>query len=183
MPHASLGVSSGRSRAALALQVHTATCGTLTHMPPELIEVSGWGLVQPHCSLHAGQGPRPWQGMLCHSGGLRACVWAASDRHAIHPPPFWMQNQLLSKATDVYSFGCLCYEMVTSQRAWAGRSPVQVLYARSQGERLRAPDACPPGFKVGWRQGGVGRGPCGAGMPGRGCWARAGFPQCLLAAI
>ena len=61
-----------------------------------------------------------------------------------------LQDQLLTKATDVFSFGVLCYEMAAAQRAWAGRSSVQIMYARSQGERLPLPQACPSlGFKVG----------------------------------
>jgi serine/threonine protein kinase len=86
----------GLSRVAASEQVKTATCGTLSYMPPELV-----------------------------------------------------QDQLLTKAADAYSFGVLCWEMVSAQRAWAGRSSVQIMYARSQGERLDAPQACPsPGFKA-----------------------------------
>lgn len=50
----------------------------------------------------------------------------------------------------MFSFGVLCHEMASAQRAWAGRSSVQIMYARSQGERLPLPQACPSlGFKVG----------------------------------
>lgn len=63
-------------------------------------------------------------------------------------PPELVKDQLLTKATDVFSFGVLCYEMAAAQRAWAGRSSVQIMYARSQGERLPLPQACPSlGFK------------------------------------
>ena len=103
---------------------------------------------------------------------------AVSDYPAVPSDVPCLQDQLLSKATDVYSFGCLCWEMLSSQRAWAGRSPVQILYARSQGERLRVPNACPPAFKVGAPPG-AGQGPCAhAGTAYS--WARAGWPKCSL---
>lgn len=40
-------------------------------------------------------------------------------------------------------------QMASGERAWAGRTQVQVLYARTvRGQRLHAPAACPDGLKV-----------------------------------
>jgi hypothetical protein len=40
-------------------------------------------------------------------------------------------------------------QMFSCRRAWAGRTPVQILYARTTlGQRLEAPEDAPPGFKV-----------------------------------
>ncbi|KAI3431775.1 hypothetical protein D9Q98_010531 [Chlorella vulgaris] len=62
-----------------------------------------------------------------------------------------IQDSLLTKATDVYSFGVLCWEMLLGQRAWAGRQPVQILYARTTLKmQLAVPESvrCPPAFKA-----------------------------------
>jgi hypothetical protein len=45
-------------------------------------------------------------------------------------------------------------QMLLGQRAWAGRQPVQILYARTTGkEKLEVPEdvACPPAFRVSLR--------------------------------
>jgi serine/threonine protein kinase len=62
-----------------------------------------------------------------------------------------IQDNLLTKAADIYSFGVLCWEMLSGQRAWAGRRPVQILHARTAlklqlkvGEGIR----CPARFKA-----------------------------------
>ncbi|KAL4459136.1 hypothetical protein ABPG75_014001 [Micractinium tetrahymenae] len=85
----------GLSRVLDSGEIKTATCGTVTHMPLELI-----------------------------------------------------QDQLLTKAADVYSFGVLCYEMLTGQRAWVEQNTIQILYARTvANQRLQGPAACPPGLR------------------------------------
>jgi serine/threonine protein kinase len=64
-----------------------------------------------------------------------------------------IQDNLFTKAADVYSFGVLCWEMLSGQRAWAGRQPVQILYARTALKlRLELPadvPGCPSKFRVG----------------------------------
>ncbi|KAL4427122.1 hypothetical protein ABPG77_001126 [Micractinium sp. CCAP 211/92] len=85
----------GLSRVLETKEVKTATCGTVTHMPLELI-----------------------------------------------------QDQLLTKAADVYSFGVLVYEMLAGHRAWVEQNTTQILYARTVAkQQLRVPNSCPPGLR------------------------------------
>lgn len=81
--------------------------------------------------------------------GERALGGGTTPGTVSHMPPEVVEKDLLTKAADVYSFGVLCHEMVTGRRAWAGRTGVQILIARStKKERLEVPAGCPLRFKA-----------------------------------
>jgi serine/threonine protein kinase len=66
-----------------------------------------------------------------------------------HMPLELIQQQLLTRATDVFSFGVLLWEMYNGKRAWAGKSAVQILYGRTaRGLRLPIPADWPAGFRA-----------------------------------
>ena len=136
----------------------------------------------------------PARAPLCQVAdfGLSRVVYQAAVRTSSYGtvgamPLELLEQALLTKAADVYSFGVLCWEvrvggaggsaavwawqrlqaaaqsftaapncrpvavlqMFSCRRAWAGRTPVQILYARTTlGQRLEAPEDAPPGFKV-----------------------------------
>ena len=65
-----------------------------------------------------------------------------------HVSPELLSNGQLSKSGDVYSFGVLCLEMWTGERAWKGASIAQVIFRIScRGEALQAPDDVPEPLK------------------------------------
>ncbi|KAL4447293.1 hypothetical protein ABPG77_007326 [Micractinium sp. CCAP 211/92] len=66
-----------------------------------------------------------------------------------HMPPEMLSLGLLSKATDVYSFGCLCWELYTGRHAWGGRRMAQIVHAKTVLHQcLELPPHCPSGFKA-----------------------------------
>lgn len=60
---------------------------------------------------------------------------------------------MLTKAADVYAYGCLLWSLLTSEAPYAGEQPWRViqLVASSQRCPLELPAGAPPGVKV--RQG------------------------------
>eukprot|EP00887_Chlorella_sp_A99_P002292 scaffold10.g2292.t1 len=55
----------------------------------------------------------------------------------------------LSKATDVYSYGVLLWEMYCGEHAWCGMRPTQIYHLETTlGQELEVPQGCPPGFKA-----------------------------------
>ncbi|KAL4443601.1 hypothetical protein ABPG75_011338 [Micractinium tetrahymenae] len=66
-----------------------------------------------------------------------------------HMPPEMLSEGLLSRATDVYSFGCLCWEMYAQRHAWGGRRVAQIVHAKTMlHQSLELPPHCPPGFRA-----------------------------------
>ncbi|KAK9865060.1 hypothetical protein WJX84_008297 [Apatococcus fuscideae] len=66
-----------------------------------------------------------------------------------HMPPELMLHGSLSRATDVYSFGVLLWELYTGQRPWAGlRQPKIVVTVTLEGKQLEFPFGTPNNFKV-----------------------------------
>ncbi|EFN51383.1 hypothetical protein CHLNCDRAFT_140985 [Chlorella variabilis] len=66
-----------------------------------------------------------------------------------HMPLELIQGQRLGRATDAFAFGVLLWEMYCGERAWAGKSAVQILYARTaKHQRLAVPADCPAGYKA-----------------------------------
>eukprot|EP00891_Asterochloris_glomerata_P008882 jgi/Astpho2/8882/e_gw1.00129.64.1_t len=62
-------------------------------------------------------------------------------------PPELMLKGIMTKATDVFSFGVLLHEMYTSQRAWSGLKFAQIVHTVChEGRMLEAPYGCPPAF-------------------------------------
>lgn len=61
-----------------------------------------------------------------------------------HMPLELISGQLLSKAVDSYSWGVCMYEMLSGERAWAGRHSAQILYAiTTQHQKLHVPAGYP----------------------------------------
>ena len=154
--------------------------------------VALWALVSQ--TMPAPHRAVPARAPLCQVAdfGLSRVVYQAAVRTSSYGtvgamPLELLEQALLTKAADVYSFGVLCWEvrvggaggsaavwawqrlqaaaqsftaapncrpvavlqMFSCRRAWAGRTPVQILYARTTlGQRLEAPEDAPPGFKV-----------------------------------
>eukprot|EP00798_Chlamydomonas_sp_ICE-L_P002176 gene2176-12166_t len=66
-----------------------------------------------------------------------------------HMPPETLISGVISKATDVYSFGVLMWQMYTMSRPWSGLSHAQIIMkVGTQGSKLVWPKMTPPGFKA-----------------------------------
>lgn len=62
-----------------------------------------------------------------------------------HMPPELMLEQMLTTASDVFSFGVLLWELANSRHAWEGMSHTQVIAMVSmEGKRLEWPDSAHP---------------------------------------
>ncbi|KAK9827983.1 hypothetical protein WJX81_005140 [Elliptochloris bilobata] len=62
-----------------------------------------------------------------------------------HMPPELLTTGKLSKATDVYSFGVLLWELSTGKRPWAGMMQMQIIFCVTiQNKNLEFGDSVPP---------------------------------------
>ncbi|KAK9808830.1 hypothetical protein WJX72_004554 [[Myrmecia] bisecta] len=62
-----------------------------------------------------------------------------------HMPPELLTTGQLSKATDVYAFGVLLWEMYTGQRPWGGLLQMQIIFhVTIQNKKLEFPADAPP---------------------------------------
>lgn len=64
-----------------------------------------------------------------------------------HMPPELLNDSLLSKATDVYSFGVILWELYCGHRPYAGMSHGQIIHQITSGKALELPNKSPPGLK------------------------------------
>ena len=54
---------------------------------------------------------------------------------------------IMAKSGDVYSFGVMLFELYTGNRAWAGSSQAQVIFAITcRNEKLKLPENTPPRY-------------------------------------
>ena len=60
-----------------------------------------------------------------------------------HMPLELIDDGELSQATDVYSFGVILWELMTSQRAWAGMRPSKIISKKLAGVHLQFPEEIP----------------------------------------
>ncbi|KAK9916182.1 hypothetical protein WJX75_009766 [Coccomyxa subellipsoidea] len=64
-----------------------------------------------------------------------------------HMAPEVLSADMVSKTTDVYSFGVILWEMYNGQRAWAGLNTAQVIHAVAiDNQSLEAPEGTPRGY-------------------------------------
>lgn len=64
-----------------------------------------------------------------------------------HMPPEVLMEGLMAKSGDVYSFGVMLFELYTGNRAWAGSSQAQVIFAITcRNEKLKLPEDAPPRY-------------------------------------
>lgn len=62
-------------------------------------------------------------------------------------PPEVLIEGLMAKSGDVYSFGVMLFELYTGNRAWAGSSQAQVIFAITcRKEKLTLPADTPPRY-------------------------------------
>lgn len=64
-----------------------------------------------------------------------------------HMPVELLTEGISTTAMDVYSYGVILWEMLTSQRAWAGVRPSMIITHKMRGERLKWPEAIPDAVK------------------------------------
>lgn len=66
-----------------------------------------------------------------------------------HMPPELLMDGRLSRATDIYSFGVMLWEIYTARRAFAGLMSHQIfLKITTEGLQLPFPAATPPAYVV-----------------------------------
>ena len=66
-----------------------------------------------------------------------------------HMPPELLMDGRLSRATDIYSFGVILWEIYTARRAFAGLMSHQIfLKITTEGLQLPFPAATPPPYMV-----------------------------------
>ncbi len=84
-------------------------------------------------------------------GMSRACladlVVTESVGTMTHMPAELLLDGLMTKAVDIYSYGVILWEMLTSQRAWAGMRPSAIISNKVNGTRLIWPEAIPDAVK------------------------------------
>ena len=68
-------------------------------------------------------------------GGIGTMAWLAPELFDDYPP---------SAASDMYSFGCLLYELFVRTRPWAGCTPAVIVGAVSRGRRPELPPTVLP---------------------------------------
>ncbi|KAK9918541.1 hypothetical protein WJX75_004858 [Coccomyxa subellipsoidea] len=106
--------------------------------------------------LHS-QTPNP-HGFAAKLADFGACVRVdmeapSSENNSLrgtftHVAPEVVDGQPCSKASDVYAFGALLYEMYCGQHPWAGLQPAQVVYALViEKQSLQVPEDAPAAYR------------------------------------
>ncbi len=81
---------------------------------------------------------------MARQAAVTRCAQPAMYGTATHMPPEALLDGIVGKPTDVYSFGVLLWEMLTSSRVWAGLKHTQIIcQVALLKRRLAVPEGLP----------------------------------------
>ncbi|KAG1673547.1 hypothetical protein FOA52_003847 [Chlamydomonas sp. UWO 241] len=118
-------------------------------------DLSGWNIMLT--SQAAGSSDKSERGFcakvadfgLARSLNIDAEILTKSYGCLTHQPPETLTKGSVSKATDVYSFGVLLWQMYTCSRPWSGLSHAQIIMmVGQQGAKLKWPACAHPEFRA-----------------------------------
>lgn len=117
-------------------------------------DLSGWNCMLSSSGSTAGAGGR---GFVCkiadfglsRSLDIQSKIQTRNYGTMTHMPPETLVNGVISKSTDVYSFGVLMWQMYTGSRPWSGLSHAQIIMqVGTQGAKLVWPQDAPPAYRT-----------------------------------
>mmetsp|Transcript_19044 Transcript_19044/g.32598 ORF Transcript_19044/g.32598 Transcript_19044/m.32598 type:complete len:905 (+) Transcript_19044:39-2753(+) len=117
-------------------------------------DLSGWNVMLSSGGSSAKEGGRGFVAKVADFGLSRALeartrITTRNYGTITHMPPELLTDGLLTKATDVYSFGVLMWQMYTGSRPWSGMRHAQIMVKLIQERvQLQWSSDAPPAYKA-----------------------------------
>mmetsp|Transcript_35206 Transcript_35206/g.78353 ORF Transcript_35206/g.78353 Transcript_35206/m.78353 type:complete len:865 (-) Transcript_35206:387-2981(-) len=115
-------------------------------------DLSGWNIMLCSAGATATVGNRGFVAKVADFGLSRCLdVSKITTRNygtLTHQPPETLVNGIVSKATDVYSYGVLLWQMYTGSRPWSGLTHAQIIMqVANKGAHLKWTDGVPAWYR------------------------------------
>ncbi|MEW5300051.1 MAG: hypothetical protein WDW36_003011 [Sanguina aurantia] len=104
-------------------------------------DLSAWNVLLSASGPSASAGGRGFVAKIADFGlardlDVRTKIQTRTYGTLTHMPPETLSKGFISKATDIYSFGVLLWQMMTGSRPWSGQNHVQIVVLVAQRKRM-----------------------------------------------